>query len=160
MNQTDRSLIHKLTATTDNYAGLILRVTLGGVLFPHGAQKVFGWFGGPGFIKEMDHLTHAAGLPAFIAILVILIEFLGALFLLCGWHTRLTAATVAVLFIGIILKVHAGMGFFMNWFGNRPAGVEGFEYHLLVIGICAALIATGSGKYAWDQHYARLKTNR
>lgn len=145
---------------TDNYGGLILRITLGGILFPHGAQKVFGWFGGPGFTKEMDHLTHSAGLPAFIAILVILIEFLGALLLLCGWYTRLTAAIVAILFIGIIVKVHAGMGFFMNWFGSLPAGVEGFEYHLLVIGICAALMATGSGKYALDKCYASLNTDR
>ena len=137
--------------TTDaGWTGLILRLTLGLVLFPHGAQKMFGWFGGPGFSGEMHHLTHQAGLPGFIAVLVILIEFFGSLLLIAGAGTRFAAVAVTGLFIGIIWFVHAKEGFFMNWFGTMPAGAEGYEYHLLVIGMAVALLFTGGGRFSVD----------
>ncbi|WP_343305330.1 DoxX family protein [Chitinophaga niabensis] len=138
--------------STDNgWTGLILRLTLGIVLFPHGAQKMFGWFGGPGFSGEMHHLTQQAGLPAFVAVLVILIEFFAALMLITGAGSRIAAVAVIGLFIGIIWYVHASMGFFMNWFGTMPAGHEGYEYHLLIIGLAIALVFTGSGRFSIDR---------
>ncbi|ULT24257.1 hypothetical protein KUH03_35380 [Sphingobacterium sp. E70] len=51
----------------------------------------------------------------------------------------------------MIVVDHAAHGFFMNWFGKMPAGAEGFEYHLLVLGICLALILQGGGRYALDK---------
>jgi putative oxidoreductase len=43
------------------------------------------------------------------------------------------------------------MGFFMNWFGTMPAGQEGYEYHLLIIGLAIALLFTGSGRFSIDR---------
>jgi putative oxidoreductase len=57
----------------------VARVALGAVMFPHGAQKLLGWFGGYGFQGTMGFLTGQAGLPYPIALLVILIESIGAL---------------------------------------------------------------------------------
>jgi putative oxidoreductase len=144
-------MLQTIFSTDNSRTGLILRLTLGIVLFPHGAQKMFGWFGGPGFSGEMHHLTQQAGLPAFVAVLVILIEFFAALMLIAGAGTRIAALAVIGLFIGIIWHVHASMGFFMNWFGTMPAGYEGYEYHLLIIGLAIALLFTGSGRFSTDR---------
>ncbi|PRD44101.1 DoxX family protein [Sphingobacterium haloxyli] len=136
-------------STNTNWTGLALRLTLGIVMFPHGAQKVFGWFGGPGFTKEMEHLTEHMDLPWIISLLVILIEFLGAISLIIGFASRLWAVAFIILFVGIIFTAHVEYGFFMNWFGNQSG--EGYEYHLLVIGICIAIFINGSGKYSIDK---------
>lgn len=144
-------MLQTIFSTDNSWTGLIIRLTLGIVLFPHGAQKMFGWFGGPGFSGEMHHLTQQAGLPAFVAVLVILIEFFAALMLLTGAGTRIAAVAVTGLFIGIIWHVHGSMGFFMNWFGAMPAGHEGYEYHLLIIGLAIALLFTGSGRFSIDR---------
>ncbi len=137
-----------ISKTDNGWTGLILRFTLGIVMFPHGAQKMLGWFDGPGFHTEMEHLTEHMQLPWIIAILVILIEFFGALSLILGIAARLWAVAFGILFIGIIFTGHIQYGFFMNWFGNQTG--EGYEYHLLVIGLAVALLINGSGKYALD----------
>jgi putative oxidoreductase len=144
-------MLQTIFSTGNSWTGFILRLTLGIVLFPHGAQKMFGWFGGPGFSGEMHHLTQQAGLPAFVAVLVILIEFFAALMLIAGAGTRIAAVAIIGLFIGIIWHVHGAMGFFMNWFGTMPAGQEGYEYHLLIIGLAIALLFTGSGRFSIDR---------
>jgi uncharacterized membrane protein YphA (DoxX/SURF4 family) len=135
--------------TSNDWTGLIMRLTLGFILFPHGAQKVFGWFGGPGFSKEMDMLTGTVHLPWIIAFLVIVIEFAGSLSFIAGFASRIWSIATIILFAGIIFSVHLQYGFFMNWFGSQQG--EGFEYHLLIIGLSLATLVNGSGKYAADQ---------
>ena len=134
-------------STNNDWAGFILRLTLGMVIFPHGAQKVLGWFGGPGFVKEMEHLQHL-NIPRAFALLVILIEFFGSASLLLGFVSRVWAISVIILFTGIIFTAHLQYGFFMNWFGNQKG--EGYEYHLLVIGLSLATLVNGSGKFSVD----------
>jgi len=51
----------------------------------------------------------------------------------------------------MIIVVHYKTGFFMNWFAQAPAGSEGFEYHLLVIGMCIAMLVTGGGRFSVDR---------
>src|SRR5690606_15246575 len=114
----------------------------------HGAQKMLGWFDGPGFAKEMEHLTEHMHLHWIVSVLVILIEFFGAISLIIGFASRLWAIAFGILFIGIIFTAHLEYGFFMNWFGDQEG--EGYEYHLLVIGLCIALVLRGSGKYSID----------
>jgi putative oxidoreductase len=135
--------------TGNDWTGLITRLTLGLVLFPHGAQKVFGWFGGPGFHKEMSLLTGTVHLPWIIAFLVIVIEFAGSLSFIIGFASRLWSVATLILFIGIIVSVHLPYGFFMNWFGQQQG--EGYEYHLLIIGLSLATLVNGSGKYSADR---------
>jgi len=138
-----------LFQTDDRWAGSILRLTLGLVMFPHGAQKLLGWFGGFGFDGTMGFFTQTMGMPWLIALLVIIGESFGSLALLAGLFTRFTAASLAVIMLGAITLVHLPHGFFMNWFGQQQG--EGYEYHLLVIGIAAALLVTGAGRWSADR---------
>jgi len=138
----------KIFQTNDNSAATILRIVLGLILFPHGAQKLLGWFGGYGFNGTIGFLTGTAGLPWILAFLVIVIEFFGALALIFGFATRIVAIGIISLFSGIIITSHAQNGFFMNWAGNQQG--EGFEYHLLIIGIAVVLLISGAGKWSID----------
>jgi putative oxidoreductase len=131
----------------DTWVPLILRVTLAVVMFPHGAQKVFGWFGGHGFKNTMAYFTKS-GIPAPFALLAIAAEFLGSLGLAVGLLTRVAAFGIACVMVVAILTVHRQHGFFMNWFGNQKG--EGFEYHLLALGIALALIVGGAGRWSLD----------
>ncbi|MDP2136868.1 MAG: DoxX family protein, partial [Candidatus Didemnitutus sp.] len=119
-------MLHSLFHTNNNSAALIARLTLGLVMFPHGAQKMLGWFGGYGFTGTMNFFTGTMGIPALFAFLAIAAEFVGALGLIAGFLSR-----VAALGIGSVMVVAAGMGhwshgFFMNWNGNQAG--EGFEF--------------------------------
>lgn len=147
-------MFQQVFSTDSNWPGLILRLTLGLVIFPHAAQKLFGWFNGPGLSGEMQYLTQTTDLSTFTAVMVILVECGGALLLLSGLATRIAAVGMMGLFIGMIVVVHYKSGFFMNWFAQAPAGQEGFEYHLLVIGMCVALILTGGGRFSIDRVFS------
>ena len=141
-----------LFQTDDSWTGLILRLTLGLVMFPHGAQKLLGLFGGFGFGGTMGYFTQKMGVPWLIAFLVIIGESFGSLGLIAGFLTRFSAASLAVIMLGAITMVHLPNGFFMNWFGQQQG--EGYEYHLLVIGIAAVLVVTGGGKWSVDHEIA------
>lgn len=150
-------IIDQLLLTNDNWTGLILRLTLGIVIFPHAVQKMFGWFNGPGLSGEIKFMTEMAKLPLWLAILAIVVECGGMMLLLTGFATRIAALGFFGLFIGMIACFHFKHGFFMNWFGKLPAGQEGFEYHLLVLGICIVLFITGGGNYSIDRWLVGLK---
>ena len=137
-----------LFQTNDKFSYWVPRIILGCVMFPHGAQKLFGWFGGFGFTNTMTYFTQTAGLPWIIAFLIIMGESLGSLGLIVGFFTRLSALGLICIMVGAIITVHIPNGFFMNWF-SKNAG-EGFEYHLLVIGMSIPLLISGGGKYSVD----------
>jgi putative oxidoreductase len=137
-----------LFQTNDKFSYWVPRVILGCVMFPHGMQKLFGWFGGFGFTNTMTYFTQTAGLPWIIAFLIIMGESLGSLGLIVGFFTRLSALGLIFIMGGAITTVHIPNGFFMNWFGKNAG--EGFEYHLLVIGMSIPLLISGGGKYSVD----------
>ena len=137
-----------LFQTNDNFSYWVPRVILGCVFLPHGAQKLFGWFGGFGFTNTMTYFTQTTGLPWIIAFLIVMGESLGSLGLILGFFTRLSALGLICIMVGAIITVHIPNGFFMNWFGKQAG--EGFEYHLLVIGMSIPLLISGGGKYSVD----------
>lgn len=139
--------------TDDSWTGLILRLTLGLVMLPHGAQKLLGLFGGFGFDGTLGFFTEKMGFPWIIAFLVIMGESFGSLGLLAGFLTRFSAASIGVIMLGAITMVHLPNGFFMNWFGKQAG--EGYEYHLLVLGISIALTIIGAGRWSVDQQIAQ-----
>ena len=139
----------QLCAAGNDWTGFIMRITLGLVMFPHGAQKLLGWFGGYGFSSTIGFMGEKLGLPAPVATLVILGESLGALALIFGFFSRFMAFGMAMIMIGAIAMVHLPHGFFMNWFGNQTG--EGYEYHLLVIGLSLAIMVNGSGRLSIDR---------
>ncbi len=139
-------MLKKLYYTDDNIAGLIARLTLGIVMLPHGLQK-FGMFGGMGFSKTMEFFVNN-GIPAPVAFLVIMAESLGALGLIVGFMARFCAFGITLVMLGAMFMVHLPHGFFMNWFGNKPG--EGFEYHILAIGLGLIIMLVGAGKASID----------
>lgn len=142
-----------ISQTNNDWTGLITRLTVGLIIFPHGAQKLLGWFGGYGFTGTMAFFTQTLHIPWLIALLVIVIEFFGALALVLGFASRIWSAAMIILFIGIIQKAHAEYGFFMNWFGNMKG--EGYEFHLLIIGLSLATLINGSGKFSIDSLFSK-----
>lgn len=141
-------MLKKLFQTQDDVVGLVLRLFLGVVFFPHGMQKLFGWFGGYGFSGTLGFFTGTMGIPVVFAVLAILVEGLGSLGLLTGLLTRVAALGITISMTVAVLMVHLKNGFFMNWDGKQPG--EGFEFHLLVIAIGIALIIQGGGKWSVD----------
>jgi putative oxidoreductase len=137
-----------LFATNGGVSSLVLRLVVGFVMFAHGSQKVLGWFGGTTLFVTLNMFTEKMHMPLPLAILVIAAEFLGGLGLILGFLTRIAAFGVACDMIGAIALVHWKFGLFMNWSGNQKS--EGFEYHLLVIAICIALIIMGGGALSID----------
>ena len=139
---------------TDNaVSSLILRLVLGAVFLPHGAQKVLGCFGGHGFTATMGFFTGQMHIPALFAFLAIAAEFAGAIALLLGFFTRVAAFGIASVMAVAIATVLYANGFFMNWSGAQKG--EGFEYHLLAIGIALALMIRGGGRWSLDAAIAR-----
>ena len=131
----------------NDWVGLILRATIAIVLFPHGAQKLLGWWSGHGYSSTMQFFTGTVKLPYLIGWLVIIIEFFCPLFILAGFATRLWALLIIIIMTGILITVQ-NKYFFMNWFGDQTG--EGMEFFLLVIGIGLALIVNGSGRISID----------
>ena len=141
-----------LFQTNNSAAPLIARLVLGVVIFPHGAQKMLGWFGGHGFSATMTSFTEGMHLPAFLAFLVILAEFAGSLGLIVGLLSRVAAFGIAAMLTGAIILGNAANGFFMNWSGKQPG--EGFEYHLLGLGLALIVLIYGGGKASLDRAIA------
>lgn len=137
-----------LIKTDSSYGPLVARLVLGLVMFPHGAQKVLGWFGGHGFAGTMQFFTGTMHIPAPFALLAIAAEFAGALGLIVGLLSRVAAFGVASVMVVAILTVHSANGFFMNWAGTQKG--EGFEYHLLAIGLALVVMIQGAGKASLD----------
>jgi putative oxidoreductase len=136
-----------LVQTHGDVVPLVLRLTLAVVMFPHGAQTALGWFGGYGFKGTLEFFRKS-GVPLPLAVLAIMAEFLGPFGLAVGLLTRVAALGIAAVMLGAIVTAHRQHGFFMNWYGNQQG--EGFEYHLLVIGLAVALVLNGAGVWSLD----------
>jgi putative oxidoreductase len=114
---------------------LILRVVVGIIFAAHGAQKLFGAFGGPGLAETVEKMGP-------IGYLVTIGEFFGGLGLVVGFLTRFSAASLIVVMLGAIALVHGQHGFFL---GKGPAP-DGFEFNLALIGLLAPILIAGPGK--------------
>lgn len=147
---------NKIFNTNNDWTGLITRLSIGLIIFPHGAQQMLGMFGGYGFNGTMSFLTGALHLPSLIAFLVIAIEFFGSISLVTGFASRLWSLALAVIFTGTIFMAHIHNGFFMNWYGTQKG--EGYEYALLIIGLSIATLINGSGKYSIDNLVFKAKS--
>jgi putative oxidoreductase len=145
-------MTRKLFETDGSIATTILRLTLGVVFFAHGAQKMLGWFGGPGFTGTMSFFTGAMHIPAPLAFLAIAAEFFGGIGLILGFLTRIAVLGIAVNMLVAIATVHHAFGFFMNWAGTQKG--EGFEFHLLVLAMAAFLLIRGAGGISVDRAIA------
>lgn len=142
----------ELLATTQSSVPLLLRVSLGSVIFAHGLQKVFGWFGGYGIDGTMSFFA-SIGMPSVLGGLVIVSDFLGSLALMLGLFTRVSAGAAGAVMLGAVLLVHLPNGFFMNWGGTARG--EGYEFHLLALAMAVSLVTSGGGRASVDGFLAR-----
>lgn len=147
--RTWRSWLGKLTHTKDELAPAVARFALGAVIFPHGAQKVLGWFGGYGLSGTLGFMTGTLHIPLPFAVLAIAAELLGSIGLMLGLLSRVAAFGIAVTMAVAALTVHLGNGFFANWTGQQAG--EGIEYHLLAIALAVVVMIAGAGKYSLDR---------
>ena len=145
-------MFYRLIRTSNDRTLAVLRLVLGIVFFAHGAQKMLGWFGGPGFSGTMQFFIQM-GVPPFLAFLAIAAEFFGGLGLLLGFLGRVAALGIIINMLVAVAAVHLPNGFFMNWTGTQQG--EGFEYHLLAIAIGLAVLIRGSGAISLDRELMR-----
>jgi putative oxidoreductase len=143
---SDANCMNWVLRTWPDWAALVIRVALAVVFFPHGAQKALGWYGGGGFSATMQGFSSQFG--PVLAFLAITAEFAGSIGLFIGFLSRIAAFGVLCNMLVAVALVHSRFGFFMNWTG-RQAG-EGFEYHLLAIGMLVAIIIRGGGAWSVD----------
>jgi len=137
--------------STSNDAGLtLIRIALGVVMFPHGAQKALGWFGGYGWSGTVTGMHDMLGIPAFLVVLAILAEFLGSLGLITGLFGRIAAFGILVNMLVAAIMVHGKAGFFINWAGTPGVG-QGYEYHILAAAMALLIVVKGSGAYSADR---------
>ena len=148
-------MLRKLISTNADAGALAARVMLGTIMIPHGFQHALGLFGGYGFSGTLGWMTNTLGFPAPLAAIAIATELVAPFALLLGLGGRLASLGIVGIMAGAI-STHAPNGFFMNWFGSLPAGAEGFEYHLLAIGLASVVTLNGSGALSLDRWF----TNR
>ena len=122
---------------------LVLRLVLGVIFIGHGAQKLFGSFGGPrisGFAKMLEQLGVKPARP--MAILAGLAEFVGGILVMLGFLTPVAALALIVVMIVAVITVHLKNGFF-----NTNGG---YEFNLALVGIALTLLIAGAGAYSLD----------
>jgi putative oxidoreductase len=142
-------MFQRLIRTDNSIAPLLLRLALGIVMFAHGAQKIFGWFGGNGIDGTMQYFTASLGIPGPLAFVALWVELLCGIALVVGVLTRVAALGIAIQMIVAALLVHLPYGFFMNWMGQQQG--EGFEYHILAVAMGLALMVLGGGAFSVDR---------
>lgn len=142
-------MLSDLFSTDADWTQAMLRMILGAVFFAHGAQKMPGWFGGPGLKATMGSMHRQLGLPAPLAFLTVAAEFFCGLGLIAGLLSRVAAAGIGVIMLAAIVMVHGRNGLFLDWFGDRKG--HGYEYHLLAIALAAVIVVRGSGAASLDR---------
>jgi putative oxidoreductase len=146
----------KIISTDDDKVLTLLRVALAIMVFPHGAQKLLGWFGGFGFSGTMGFLTQQMHIPAALALLVFAAEFFGALGVFFGFLGRIAAFGIAVDLTVVAVMAHLPNGFFLNYSGQQKG--EGVEFLIVPVATAIAIVIRGSGAWSIDRALMRDRT--
>ncbi len=143
MSTSTNTLLSRLLGTDRGVGPLALRIPVGIIFAAHGAQKLFGWFGGYG-LEGTGQFFGSVGLsPGYLmALLAGAAEFFGGLALIAGLLVRPAAAALAFAMLVAIFAVHWGKGFF--------AGTGGYEYALALFAASLSLLWSGGGRHSLD----------
>jgi putative oxidoreductase len=117
------------------------------VLFAHGAQKVFGWFGGQGLRTTIQTFQQYLNVPPAATVLAAFVECVGGLALLVGFLARPAAAGIIVIMLVAITKVHWKNGFFL---ATAPGQGNGWEFNFVLIAMALAVLIGGAGALSVD----------
>ena len=128
-----------------NFSLLVVRVIVGIIFAAHGAQKLFGAFGGPGLAAMVQPPPDGMGLLGYP---VTIGEFFGGLGLIVGFLCRFSAASLIVIMVGAIALVHGQHGFFLGHGPSDTLATAGFEYNLALIGLLTPILIAGPGSLA------------
>lgn len=140
-------MFRALMKTQNDLSTLILRLAVGAVMWPHGAQKALGMYDGAGIEATVDKFQKTWGIDPWMTYCVIAAEFLGAIGLLLGCFTRVAALGIVAVMAGAIHHVHGGNGFFLS--------KGGYEY-VGLIGLAAlTLVLRGGGALSIDRAFSK-----
>jgi putative oxidoreductase len=139
-----------LFATYPSLSTFLVRLAAGIVFFAHGAQKVFGWFGGSGLKATIQTFQQYLKIPAAATTLGALIECFGGLALIIGVLVRPAALALIVVMLVAVVKVHWQHGFFIN-FSGTPGKGHGFEFNFVLLAILLAILVSGAGVLSIDR---------
>lgn len=138
------SLIQTITNTTSGIASTILRIPVGLILMAHGAQKLFGAFGGYGLEGTGQFMASLGLEPGYLmALLAGSAEFFGGLALVIGLLVRPASAVIAFTMLMAIFSVHISNGLFMS--------NGGYEYALTLFVVAVSLVFSGAGSFSVDK---------
>ena len=139
-----KNLLASLTRTDSTFAPLALRLPVAIIFMAHGAQKLFGWFGGYGLEGTGQWMASIGLEPGYLMALGAgSAEFLGGLALLIGLLTRPAAVALAFTMIVAIVTVHIDNGLFMS--------NNGYEFGLALLAASVSLALSGGGRFSVDQ---------
>jgi putative oxidoreductase len=138
------SLVQRVLGTDAGWGALALRIPAGIIFAAHGAQKLFGWFGGDGLEGTGQWMDSIGLAPGYLmALLAGGAEFFGGLALIAGLAVRPVAASLAVAMVVAIFTVHADEGLFV--------AKNGYEFALALFAIAMALLFSGAGRGSLDR---------
>ena len=141
-------LINRLISTNAGWAALALRIPVGIIFAAHGAQKLFGWFGGYGLEGTGQWMASIGLAPGYLmALLAGSGEFFGGLALIIGLLVRPAAAVLAIAMLVAIFAVHIGNGLFMS--------NNGYEFGLALLAVAVSLMVSGAGRASIDAALSR-----
>lgn len=142
-----KNLVRQAVETNESLSQLALRLPLGIIFIAHGAQKLFGWFGGYGLEGTGQYMASLGLNPGYLmALLAGSAEFFGGLALIAGLLVRPAAVVLAFTMLVGILAAHIGNGLFM--------ANDGYEFALALLAGSVALVVSGGGRYSVDQSLA------
>ena len=142
-------LVELVFATYPSWSHLVVRVALGIIFFAHGAQKTFGWFGGPGLSATVQGFRKM-NVPPAATVLAAFTECFGGLALIIGVLARPSAIGLIGVMLVAVAKVHAQHGFFLN-FAMTPGRGHGYEYNLALLAMALSIVIGGAGVFSIDR---------
>lgn len=144
------TLIQRILSSNAGFATLALRIPVGIIFAAHGAQKLFGWFGGYGLEGTGQWMASIGLQPGYLmALMAGSAEFFGGLALLVGLLVRPAAAVLAFAMLVAIFSVHIGNGLFMS--------NNGYEFGLALLAVSVSLAISGGGRLALDNRLAAMR---
>jgi putative oxidoreductase len=138
--------------TAPSWSQLVLRLVLGVIFFAHGAQKVFGWFGGRGLKATIESFQQRMQIPAAATVVAASTECFGGLALIAGLLARPAALGIIAVMLVAVARVHWQNGFFLS---STPGKGNGFEFNLALIAMALAILFRGAGVLSIDRLLAR-----
>lgn len=137
-------MLQKISDACKEFSLVPVRIALGWIFIAHGAQKLFGLWGGSGLKTFAASLESMGMRPAMIwAILAACGEFFGGVMVLLGFYARFGALLISIVMVVAIATFHGANGFFLS---NR-----GYEYNVALLGLSLCILFGGAGRFAWKR---------